>query len=129
IGMKALVVDGYSGATPLALAAKGGWQAVQAAQLPDGSQQYSTSNLWWGLIPGSIGETNKIFIIIGALMLSFLKIASWRIMVSMVLGCAFMGVLFNLMAPLFATEEISVAQMFIGVPWQYQFAMGSFFFA
>lgn len=128
-GFKSLVVDGFSGATPLGLAAKGGWEAVQAATLPDGSQQYSTSNLWWGLMPGSIGETNKIFIIIGALLLAVTKIASWRIMASMVLGCAFMGILFNMLAPTFATETVTVAKMFIGVPWQYQFAMGSFFFA
>lgn len=126
-GFKALVVDGYSGATPLALAAKGGWQAVQAATLPDGSQQYSTTNLWWGFIPGSIGETNKIFIIIGAIMLAVIKIASWRIMASMVLGCAFMGILFNMIAASFGAE--ASATMFIGVPWEQQFAMGSFFFA
>jgi len=126
-GFQALVVDGYSGATPMALAAKGGWEAVQAATLPDGSQQYSSANLWWGLIPGSVGETNKIFVIIGAVMLIALKIASWRIMVSMVLGCAFMGILLNLIAASFGAE--ASATMFIGVPWQQQFALGSFFFA
>ncbi|CAN5392049.1 Na(+)-transporting NADH-quinone reductase subunit B [soil metagenome] len=129
-GFKALVVDGYSGATPLALAAKGGWQAVQAAHLPDGSPPYSTSPLWWGLMPGSVGETNKIFIIIGALMLIVLKVASWRIMTSMVLGCAFMGILFNFLAHWIGSNTgVSPETMFIGVPWQYQFAMGSFFFA
>lgn len=126
-GFKSLVVDGYSGATPLALAAKGGWNAVQAATLPDGSQQYSTTNLWWGIMPGSVGEMNKIFVIIGALMLAALNIASWRIMVSMVLGCAFMGILFNLIAASFGAE--AAATMFIGVPWEHHFAMGSFFFA
>lgn len=129
-GFQALVVDGYSGATPLALAAKGGWDAVQAATLPDGSQQYSTSNLWWGFMPGSIGEMNKVFIIIGAIFLAVTKIASWRIMASMVLGCAAMGILFNMLAVGIAAEtNVSVTSMFIGVPWQYQFAMGSFFFA
>ncbi len=129
-GFQALVVDGYSGATPLALAAQGGWDAVQAAKLPDGTQQYSTSNLWWGIMPGSIGEMNKIFIIIGAIFLAVTKIASWRIMASMVIGCAAMGILLNLLAAGIAVEtNVSVTSMFIGVPWQYQFAMGSFFFA
>jgi Na+-transporting NADH:ubiquinone oxidoreductase subunit B len=129
-GVKALMVDGYSGATPLGLAAKGGWAAVQGATLPDGSQQYSTSNLWWGMMPGSIGEMNKIFVIIGAIFLAVTNIASWRIMVSMVLGCAAMGILFNMLAAGIAIDtNVSVDTMFIGVPWQYQFAMGSFFFA
>lgn len=127
-GFQALVVDGYSGATPLALAAKGGWQAVQAATIPTtGEQQYSTSNLWLGFIPGSVGEVNKIFIIVGAVLLAVTKIASWRIMASMVLGCAFMGILFNMIAS--GMGEEAQATMFIGVPWQQQFAMGSFFFA
>ena len=66
------VVDGYSGATPLSLAYQGGWDAVTAA--------YTESQLWWGLIPGSIGETCKPFIIVGALFLVVTKIASWRIL-------------------------------------------------
>ena len=56
-----VVVDGYSGATPLSLAYQGGWDAVTAA--------YTTSEMWWGMIPGSIGETCKPFIIAGALFL------------------------------------------------------------
>jgi len=49
------VIDGYTGATPLGLAAKGGWSAV--------TEVYSPSQMWWGAIPGSIGEVPKLFIL------------------------------------------------------------------
>ncbi len=107
----AVVADGYSGATPLALAYQGGWENV--------TSQFTVAQMWWGTIPGSIGETSKPFILIGALMLILTRIASWRIMVSMILGAAFMGVIFNAWD---ATE-------FMSVPWYYHFYMGSFFFA
>ncbi|MFT5264987.1 MAG: Na+-transporting NADH:ubiquinone oxidoreductase subunit B [Polaribacter sp.] len=105
------VVDGYSGATPLSLAYQGGWEAV--------TQQYSTTQMLWGGIPGSIGESCKPFILFGAGMLIVTGIASWRIMLSMFIGAALCGWLFNLWD----------VTPFMDVPWQYQFYMGSFFFA
>jgi Na+-transporting NADH:ubiquinone oxidoreductase subunit B len=107
----AAVIDGYTGATPMALAAKGGWEAV--------TKVYNPSDMFWGLIPGSVGETNKPFIIFGALMLIATGIASWRIMISMVLGLVFTGLLFNAWG----------ATPFMEVPWYYHFSMGSFLFA
>ena len=108
----ASVVDGFSGATPLALANHGGWEAVTA--------KYSTSDMWWGLIPGSIGETSKPFILIGALFLLVTRIASWRIMLSMFVGAALTALMMN---------GIGQSGSFAAVPWYYQFYMGSFFFA
>lgn len=105
------VVDGFTGATPMALAAKGGWEAVEA--------NYTTSQMWWGNIPGSIGEMCKPAIIFGALFLVFTKIASWRIMLSMVIGAAFTGIILNAWG----------ATVFMEVPWYYHFYMGSLFFA
>ena len=105
------VVDAYSGATPLALAYQGGWEAV--------TEVYSTSQMFWGTIPGSIGETSKPLILIGALFLMVTGIASWRIMVSMFVGAALMAMILN------AWD----ATPFMTVPWYYQFYMGSFFFA
>lgn len=105
------VVDGFTGATPLGLAAKGGWEAVTA--------HYSPTQMFWGTIPGSIGETSKPLIIVGALMLVGLGIASWRIMLSMVLGCITMGLIFNAWG----------VTIFMDVPWIYHFYMGSFLFA
>jgi len=107
----ASIADTFSGATPLALASKGGWSAV--------TENFTVAQMWWGTIPGSIGETSKPLILIGAAMLLLTGIASWRIMLSMFLGCAFMGMLFN------AWD----ATPFMSVPWIYHFYMGSFFFA
>lgn len=104
-------IDGYSGATPLALAAKGGWQAV--------TESYTNSQMLWGVIPGSIGETSKPLIIAGALYLIVTGVASWRIMLSMLIGAIVTAMGFNAWG----------ATPFMEVPWLYQFYMGSFFFA
>ncbi len=107
----ATVVDGYSGATPLALAYQGGWENV--------TEHFTVAQMFWGTIPGSIGETSKPFILIGAAILLVTGIASWRIMFSMFLGAASMAFVMNLWG----------ATPFMEVPWMYQFYMGSFFFA
>jgi len=109
--VEGVVVDGYTGATPLALAYQGGWERVL--------EEYTVSQMWWGTIPGSIGETSKPFILIGAAFLLVTGIASWRIMLSMIVGAALMGMILN------AWD----ATPFMTVPWYYQFYMGSFFFA
>ncbi|MCG8331831.1 MAG: NADH:ubiquinone reductase (Na(+)-transporting) subunit B [Chitinophagales bacterium] len=105
------VIDGYTGATPLALAYQGGWEKV--------TETYSASQMLWGTIPASIGESSKPLIILGALFLVFTKIADWRIMFSMLLGAVFTSLLFNAWG---ATD-------FMTVPWYYQLYMGSFWFA
>jgi Na+-transporting NADH:ubiquinone oxidoreductase subunit B len=105
------IADGFTGATPMSLAFHGGWEAV--------TEVYTTKQMWWGDIPGSIGETSKPLIIAGALFLIFTRIASWRIMLGMILGAATMSMLLNLWG----------ATPFMEVPWIYQFYMGSFFFA
>lgn len=107
----ATIVDGFTGATPLALAFEGGWDRV--------TEVYSSSQMFWGAIPGSIGETSKPLIIIGALILLITKIASWRIMLSGLVGAVVMSMIFNLWG----------ATPFMTVPWQDQFIMGSFWFA
>ena len=75
--------------------------------------------MWWGTIPGSIGETSKPLILIGAAILLITRVASWRIMFSMFLGCCAMGLIFNAWG----------ATPFMTVPWFYHFYIGSFFFA
>jgi Na+-transporting NADH:ubiquinone oxidoreductase subunit B len=52
-------------------------------------------DMFYGFIPGSIGETSTLLILIGGLFLIFTKIGSWRIMLSSVLGAVVMGLIFN----------------------------------
>ena len=107
----ATVIDTYTGATPLALAYQGGWENV--------TETYTKAQMFWGGIPGSIGETSKPFVIFGAIFLLITGIASWRIMASMLVGAISMALLLNLWG----------ATPFMTVPWYAQFYMGSFFFA
>ena len=107
----AVIHDAFSGATPLALASKGGWTAA--------TENFTVAQMWWGTIPGSIGETSKPLILIGAAILLITRVASWRIMFSMFLGCCAMGLIFNAWG----------ATPFMTVPWFYRFYIGSFFFA
>lgn len=79
------VVDGFSGATPLANAAAG-------SPIP------SFMDMFTGFIPGSIGETSTIAILIGAALLIFTGIASWKIMVSTFAGGLLTGLLLNALA-------------------------------
>lgn len=56
---------------------------------------YSISEMFFGFIPGSVGETSTFLILLGGLFLVFTKIASWRIMLSAVIGALTMGLIFN----------------------------------
>ena len=91
--------DGYSGATALAIPANP-VEYDTASNLFAASTQFDFSlmNMFWGLIPGSIGETNKLLILGGALFLIYCGIASWRIIASSVLGLVFMAFIFNLLS-------------------------------
>ena len=88
-------------------------------------QQYSTSNLLLGVMPGSIGEMNKLAVIAGALILAVSGIGSWRIMLSMVLGAVAVAILMNILGETLYPNQ----DHFIKVPWYYQLFMGSFLFA
>ncbi|MCF6280189.1 MAG: NADH:ubiquinone reductase (Na(+)-transporting) subunit B [Flavobacteriaceae bacterium] len=59
---------------------------------------YSAWDMFYGFIPGSVGETSTLLILLGALFLIFSKIGSWRIMLSSVLGALVMGLIFNFAA-------------------------------
>ncbi|HBB48208.1 MAG TPA: NADH:ubiquinone reductase (Na(+)-transporting) subunit B [Flavobacteriaceae bacterium] len=56
---------------------------------------YDLWDMFLGFIPGSVGETSTVLILIGGLFLVFTKIGSWRIMLSAVLGALVMGMMFN----------------------------------
>jgi Na+-transporting NADH:ubiquinone oxidoreductase subunit B len=80
------VVDGFSGATPL------GNLAQNIHKLPDHMDAFL------GFIPGSIGETSKLAILIGAAILLYSGIGSWKIMISTLTGGLVMGLIFNTFA-------------------------------
>lgn len=103
--------DGFSGATPLAEAAAG---------IDTGSVHFTHSfmDMFCGFIPGSIGETSVIAILIGAVILAFTGVGSLRIMISVVLGGIFMGGLLNLVA----------VNAFMEVPFYYHLVIGGFAF-
>ncbi len=80
------IIDGFSGATPLANAQAG-------LDIP------SLQDMFLGFIPGSVGETSTLAILLGAAILLFTGIASWRIMVSVFAGGLLVGLLLNAVAP------------------------------
>src|SRR5690606_38747038 len=57
---------------------------------------YSVMDMFFGFIPGSVGETSTLLILLGGLFLIFTKVGSWRIMVSATLGALVMGYIFNM---------------------------------
>ncbi|QNR24618.1 NADH:ubiquinone reductase (Na(+)-transporting) subunit B [Croceimicrobium hydrocarbonivorans] len=107
------VVDGFSGATVLGSYATGG------------DVQYSVWDMFMGFIPGSIGETSTVAILIGAAILLYTGIASWRIMLSGVIGALAMGYLFNAFAPHAISPE---QQSFMSLPGWQHLIMGGFAF-
>jgi Na+-transporting NADH:ubiquinone oxidoreductase subunit B len=56
---------------------------------------HDVMDMFFGFIPGSVGETSTLLILLGGLFLIFTKIGSWRIMLSSVLGAMVMGLIFN----------------------------------
>lgn len=68
---------------------------------------YSVSDMFFGFIPGSVGETSTFLILLGGLYLVYTKIASWRIMLSAVIGSLVMGYIFNLVVDLGVISEAS----------------------
>jgi Na+-transporting NADH:ubiquinone oxidoreductase subunit B len=101
------VVDGYSGATPLSMCTLG-----ETDRLP------SFMEMFIGTIPGSIGETSTIAILIGAIILIITGIGSWKIMTGVFAGGLFTGLLFNVLS----------ANSYMELPFYYHFVMGGFAF-
>ena len=150
LGDKA-AVDGYTGATALSIAAEAKTGTVDAALQSATSgwagaeSLFSFNNMLIGVIPGSIGETSAIMALLGAIILIAAGVASWKIMVSGVVGALVMGLIFNLagstpfmqMMPHYhlimggfafgivfmATDPVSAAQTETG-KWVYGFFIG-----
>jgi NADH:ubiquinone oxidoreductase, Na(+)-translocating, B subunit len=100
-------IDGFSGATPLANAQAG-------LELP------SVSDMFFGFTPGSIGETSTLAIIIGAAILIYTGVASWKIMFSTVAGALLTGLLLNALAP--------SPDSYMAIPAWYHLMLGGFAF-
>lgn len=77
-----------------------------------------------GLIPGSIGETSVVAILIGAVILLFTGIASWKTMGSIFVGGAFMSLIFNMIGTTVSMETSVLDQWCLG-----GFAFGAVFMA
>lgn len=105
------LIDGATGATPLAFATDG-LEAMNNAGVQYGMSAW---DMFAGLVPGSVGETSVIAILIGAVILLWTGVASWKIMVSSVAGALFVGWLGNF----FGVTD---------VPAYYQLLMGGFAF-
>ena len=101
------IIDGYSGATPLSYAANN-----LVDKIPD------NMTLFLGFIPGSIGETSKLAILIGAAILLISGIGNWRIMLSTIVGGVTMSFIFNLWG----------ANAYMTIPPLTQLLMGGFMF-
>ena len=70
-------------------------ETILGSYAQNNSVVYDYWDMFWGIIPGSVGETSKLLIILGALFLIFTKIGSWRIIFSTITGALVMGLIFN----------------------------------
>ncbi len=107
-----VAVDGYTGATALSVVASGGMDAL--------TQSWTWTEAFLGSIPGSIGETSTLAILLGMVLLLATRIASWRIMLGVFLGMVAFSSLLNAVGsdnnPAFA------------MPWYWHLVTGSFAF-
>ncbi len=89
---------------------------------------YSYADMFFGIIPGSVGETSKLLIILGAAFLIFTKVASWRIIVSALAGALAMGLVFNGVVDAGWIGETSKFYGLMSVPFWQHLIIGSILF-
>jgi len=111
------VVDAYSGATPLGQVATSATTDVQLVNII--KEPISFIDGFIGLIPGSVGETSTLAILIGAALLLITRIASWKTMFSVFAGGALMALVFNTWGPDTAAAHF---------PWYSHLVFGGFAF-
>ncbi|MBF0433211.1 MAG: NADH:ubiquinone reductase (Na(+)-transporting) subunit B [Fibrobacteria bacterium] len=116
--VKDKLIDGFTGATPLGVAYGGKAEGVVEVLTNAG---ITLKSLIIGTVSGSFGETSVIACLLGAAVLLITGVASWRIMVSMVVG----GALMAMLVQAFAGPESSGL---MGLPFYYHLAMGGFAF-
>ncbi len=116
-------VDGYTGETLLSQAVHGGAHFADITNHAYASLSDSFIASFLGFIPGSIGETSTLAILIGATILLWTGIGSWRIMLSGLIGAIVMGLLFNTLGQHFFPDNL-----YLQVPWWHQLVMGGLMF-
>ena len=120
----AKTVAGYSGATPLAVAAQASTDGESVVQAFNSfgsgwaNELYSFSNMFFGFMPGSIGETSTFMCLIGALILVVTGVGSWKIIASVFAGAYGMGAFLNLVA----------VNEFMAMPAHYHLVIGGLAF-
>ena len=107
------VVDGFTMATPLGNAAGGSVEAIAGSGV-------SWMNAFIGMIPGSIGETSTLIILIMGCVLMISKIASWRIIGGVFMGMVAMSLLLNAIG--------SKTNPMFAMPWYWHLVLGGFAF-
>ena len=107
------VVDGYAGATALSQAAAGGVQALPAHGL-------SWMDAFLGFMPGSVGETSTLAILLGGGALLVVRIAAWRIVAGVMLGMVALSTLFNWIG--------SASNPMFAMPWYWHLVLGGYAF-
>ncbi|MDR5611724.1 MAG: NADH:ubiquinone reductase (Na(+)-transporting) subunit B, partial [Arsenophonus sp.] len=109
--------DGYSGATPLSQWARGGDHALINNLT---HQPVTWMDAFLGNIPGSIGEVSTLMILIGGALIIFCRIASWCIVVGVMIGMMVMSYLFNVIG--------STTNPLFAMPWYWHLVLGGFAF-
>lgn len=107
------VVDGYAGATALSQAAAGGVQTLPAHGL-------SWMDAFLGFMPGSVGETSTLAILLGGGALLVMRIAAWRIVAGVMLGMVALSTLFNWIG--------SASNPMFAMPWYWHLVLGGYAF-
>ncbi len=82
-------------------------QATPLAQMALGQPlTYSTADMFWGFIPGSVGETSAFCILIGAVILLWTNVASWLTMISVFVGGYLMALIFQPISGVEAYQQL-----------------------
>ena len=109
-------VDGFSGATPLAQWAAGGADALKDSA----GNAITWMDAFLGNIPGSIGEGSTLMILVGAFLILVTGIASWRIMLGVVIGAFLTSLMFNAIG--------STTNAMFSMPFEWHLVLGGFAF-
>ncbi|RCS28436.1 NADH:ubiquinone reductase (Na(+)-transporting) subunit B [Polaribacter sp. WD7] len=89
---------------------------------------YSNWDKFMGFIPGSVGETSTLLILLGAAFLIFTKIGSWRIIISTFIGAAVMGLIFNAVVDANVITESSKFYGLMSTDWWEHLMIGGLAF-